>query len=276
MSYKKFKTIYVTFLVMLIWGFCNMLMGGYVLFETIRNKDAFVWPLTFYMMILPLIVTSVYLLCFLIWSKVTQQGKDFWERYNRIDQGKVIDEIDGIDYYKDIPLYYGRSTFMLSRNAVRIWLFILLVVILYPTLIMIKDILTSSGRDVRMLITSLFPFIVALFFNVRNSINRITIDKNGVHVKNYLSGFKHTLKWGEIKSVGISLYDKDAKSSWNYIYFSAKEIVKTKEIRKYREKKTMLMTRYRPKIIHLVLQYWNKEILNLNKQDDWNWYVKMN
>ncbi|MBN2878575.1 MAG: hypothetical protein JXN65_03000 [Clostridia bacterium] len=103
---------------------------------------------------------------------------------------------------------------------------------------------------------------------------QVTINCKGVSLENTSGIVEHFFEWDNIKTIAISVAPEGRRIQWGYLYFSTKHIKSDRCITGYFEKPYIIMVKYSPKVIHCILQYWDKEIRNLEAMRNWRRYVK--
>ncbi len=219
---------------------------------------------------------------FLFGVNKTKLGKKYKKMYiNWKDQkieNQAIEEIKGTEYYQYLPEYRGKNTFVPSGLFLeKIAIIIFSVMSFLPTIGFIY--IAVRDNDLTVLIYIFFTLLivpgVCLLSYLLSLKRKVTIDEDGVKLRRKKNGKIKTrfFSWDDVKVIALSVSPEGKRISWGYIYFTTKEIKKDRVIIEYFEKPYVIMLKYRPKVVHCVLKYWNKEIRNLEAMKNWKRYI---
>ncbi len=109
--------------------------------------------------------------------------------------------------------------------------------------------------------------------SVFESLKQVTINNEGVSLDNSAKPEIVHFNWDEIKVIGIDVAPDGKRIPWGFLYFTTKEIKQDIVIPQYFEAPYFIVMNYRPKIVHCILQYWDKEIKNLEAMKSWYRYI---
>jgi len=229
---------------------------------------------------------------FIIWSKKSKKpSKEFWEMYNKQEQQKIdnqaINAINGTDYYNDLPKYNDINYFYIykSISTPKIFgLFFSLLVAISSSICLILNFnyyfqVNFINFDYVLVVFCSILLVLSsycLYYIIkRKGEKNVSISKDGVLLKRKIDGELKTrhFTWEKIKVIGISVAPSGRRISWGFLYFTTKEIKKDRVIPEYFEKPYVIMLKYRPKVVHCILQYWDKEIRNLEAMKSWCRYI---
>jgi len=216
---------------------------------------------------------------FAIWVIKTNQRKKYEEMYNKWQKQKIanqaIPEITGTEYYETLPEYTGKSSFVpkgMYLEKVFVYFFIGLIALAEGAFIylLIVD-FQLSGFIYMLVFPALFTFICLISYWL-SSERQVQIDETGFTLlleKEVVRFFP----WDKIKTIGLSVGLEGKRISWGYLYFTTKELKRDRVIVDYFEKPHTIMLKYRPKVVHCILKYWDKEIRNLESMKNWLRYI---
>lgn len=222
------------------------------------------------------------IVAFFTWVCKTKQGKKYEKMYikwqQQIIDNQAIDEIKGIEYYDTLPGYNGKNIFntngfYLEKIGIVFFSIFTGISILAFLYLAIKDSDPYALLGV-VFIAFILPSICLISYWL-SSDKRVLINEEGVKLCRKVDGEDKTrfFPWENIKVIGLSVAPSGRRISWGYLYFTTKELKKDRVIPQYFEKPYVIMLKYRPKVAHCILKYWDKEIRNLEAMKNWKRYI---
>ena len=118
------------------------------------------------------------------------------------------------------------------------------------------------------------PETLQISESVFESLKQVTINAEGVSLDNSAKPAILHFNWDEIKVIGIDVAPSGKRIPWGFLYFTKKDIKKDWVILEYFEAPYVIVMKYSPKVIHCVLQYWDKPVKNLEAMKSWYRYIK--
>lgn len=207
-------------------------------------------------------------------SFLTRMGKEYWKTYgkreyavHRIRKKKQrIKELQYIDYSL-LKKYEGKNIFIVKGRG---FLWIMIVLFMYITsLFVLLETVDGSYNSSIIWISYITILLVMFIWYLRL---KVRIDENGVSL---IKGNKvsKTLKWGKIKSIGISLNIFGYSSIFGFMYISTRTLKGEPIFDQYIEKNYLVLLKPSPQAIHCILKYWDNGIKNLDTQKNWYKYI---
>lgn len=169
----------------------------------------------------------------------------------------------------DLPEYTGFNTFHIKKIGTGI--FFAAIFVFYNCLFLSMALYEDVEINIlQFLVVS--TVITVAFLKYCN--RRMTINEQGVTVKNIFGQTKFHIPWDKIDTVGISAVPKTPLSGAGFLYFSKRSSKNPPSIPKYTESNMRLMIVPRPQVVHCILQYWDKDIDNIKELKNWQKYVR--
>ena len=241
-------------------------------------NNQFVGSALFYFIIATFVLSIGGIIAFFAWIRKTKVGHLYNEEYERRMLQKVEKQtLSPLLHWMPSSLspYYGNQSFRKNYLVVGI-----LICIIYsvPIVGFAYKLCRTSGHlnakiygIVALLLIGFLAglcFVVWVFF-----LCRVVIDDTGVHLKKYGKRTRH-YKWSDIRTIGLSTSPMGRNMEICYIYISKREVEGPRCIYEPDKIKGAIVLRYRPKVIHCILQYWEGKIVNLEKQKSWLKYLR--
>lgn len=273
MDSKKYMTIHITAIVIVFTFMLSMI--GVPLSAQLVEKQILesIW-LTISLVILG--STFILTLLFAFVFTRTKLGKAYDKEYGkrgkaRIDNQK-IEELTGRDY-STLPKYKGDGVFTVRKiRNIKIILWINGIISILLILNFVLFVANVYQTEWAMLIM-LLPLFAYFFFSTLRKKNKkkIIISEEGVRRK--LPKKNNLFKWSKIKTIGVSVFGTGKNTRFSYIYITKRKIKSTICVSQYKEKNDMILIKYRPEVIHAILEYWQCDIVNLDTQKSWLEYI---
>ena len=213
---------------------------------------------------------------FAIFVIKTKMGKNYWREYvrrRRIKrQREFIDELLDPHYLTNLPKYRGRNSFVLNSQLTA---YSLLIITLLPSMMfLLIEIISCDGNIFKLVPSVILTTVILILVLNRNFITKVHVEADGVRFKSLTK--EYTIKWSRIKTIGISVNPEGYNIFWSRLYFTTHKQKSPICIMEPRQKKNMINLKFRPEIVHCLLQYWDGEVLNLQTQKKWLKYLKKN
>lgn len=219
---------------------------------------------------------------FFTWVNKTKLGKKYEKMYAKWQKDKIInqaiDEIKGTEYYSTLPEYSGRNKFVTSSIFLRKGVIVFFSVVSLIFVIVLLNIIITDYDALALwaMVCIVLALPIVCFISHYTALDKsVLISEEGVKLCKVVGGENEDLffTWEEIKTIGLSVAPSGRRISWGYMYFTTKEIKRDKIIPQYFEKPYVIVIKYRPKIVHCTLKYWDKEIRNLEAMKNWKRYI---
>jgi len=178
-------------------------------------------------------------------------------------------------YDRKIVPYRGKEVFDVLPKGVKtvlamIFVLIPLIIMLFVCFSVTSD--NYSGNPLGSIFVILMLIVILIIF-MRTLYRKVFINEDGIKYVNKGNNKTIFFKWDEIKVIGISVYPFGIYPSSNFLYFTTVDIQDDLPVLSYSEIPNVILLKYRPEIVHCVLNYWNKEIRNLDSQESWQKYI---
>lgn len=227
------------------------------------------------------ISSTIVMIITMILSKTMKNGKNYWKENSKRQKAKnksnikrpKLKDLSNNDY-SEMSKYKGREFFKMEKKsftAIASFCLATLFSIFIVGVILIGDPFLHEVKGYLFIGIITVPYAVGNFI-VQCIYIRVQITELGVFL---LKGKIRTnfIKWDKIKAIGISTNFLGRNTRFAFIYFTKIKIKNTMSINIYEEKDDILMLRYRPKVIHCIMKYWDGEIKNLDTQKSWLKYI---
>jgi len=159
------------------------------------------------------------------------------------------------NHYKNIIPYTGKETFTIDGTGTKVGFGLII------------------GSLVLLIVFSLIMLIVCLIIILRAIYRKVFITKDGIKLVNKGNSTTRFFSWDEINVIGIGVYPFGVRPTSGFLYFTTKDITDDLVIPSYCEAPDVIVVKYRPEVVHCVLNYWNKDIRNLDSQESWQKYI---
>ena len=171
----------------------------------------------------------------------------------------------------NLPQYAGKRKFLpYSLGGKLVLIFGISVFSLLVVLLLTFDSTGFKGLD--FLIEAL---LIIMDITVLLSIDRsIYISSQGVKYKDTVAKAKNKFfAWEEINTIGIGVYPYGTRPTNGFLYFCTRKLENDLAFEGALYLSDTISVKYSPKLVHCVLQYWDEDILNLDKQKNWVKYL---
>lgn len=203
-------------------------------------------------------------------------GKAYDKEYVKRQQARIdrqkIEELVEHDY-SILPRYNGDGVFTIRkiRNIkIILWINGLISILLILNFVLFVANVYQTEWAMLIMILPLFMYFFFKTLYKKNK-KKIIISKEGVSRK--LPKKNNLFKWSKIKTIGISVFGTGKNTRFSYIYITKRKIKGIICVSEYKEKNDMILIKYRPDVIHAILEYWEGDIVNLDTQKSWVEYI---
>lgn len=213
-------------------------------------------------------------------SEIIKLLKLYYGEFKIADENKFSKNVQykgNKAFYTDLKAYTGKGKFNIDGIGTKIAFACIYGIggLIAISTFLIDIINESSNITFSDALPTIFFVSAIIYFSIIFH-RKVYINTKGVKIINKGSRTKRFFTWEEIKTIGLGVQPYGANPSSGFLYFSTVELTDNLIVPRYSEAKDIIIVKMRPKIIHCVLNYWDKGIRNLENDKKWEKYLDKN